>query len=57
MFYARARVMRAQSDDKDTAKNVIINPLRRVFLSRNKNFCIFVIQTTNRRLLWHTIYS
>ena len=49
MFYARARVMRAQSDDKDTAKNVIINPLRRVFLSRNKNFCIFVIQTTNRR--------
>ncbi len=27
MFYARARIMRAQSDDKDTAKTVNFNVL------------------------------
>ncbi len=31
MFYARARVIRAQSDDKDTAKKVNIRLLRGVF--------------------------
>ena len=36
-----------ESDGKDTLKNVNINRLRRVFSYRNKNFCIFVIQTTN----------
>ena len=32
-----------ESDDKDTAKNVNINRLRRVFSSWNKKFCIFVM--------------
>ena len=31
MFYARARIMRAQSDGKDTAKNVKISDLRYFF--------------------------
>lgn len=43
MFYARARVIRAQSDDKDTAKTVNFNVLIFFFLSKKVIFsCIFV---------------
>ena len=43
MFYARARIMRAQSDDKDTAKTVNFNVLIFFFIEKSDFLSIFAM--------------